>query len=348
MTLCLSAKGYQMLEAMWRTFIWGAREDGSAKRSHVAWEVMQNEKRQGGMQILPLAVHSKAVKVRQISHIMSGATTGWSAIARGFIQRNLEACRQRNERRRWTVEETLLIGPRLQMKESATLNQLLKPWYKVRESLIFNPANGQLTKSLTVKQFMTIARRNASLHRENEIRVNRVLKRVRVDTLEDLHLARAAWYRLLEEITRARRSSELGRDLRALLNWIGQVEITSTPLHLRTAELYRVLWRERNDLVFRNQRARRPLQVILRETRNSVTSWFAQGMPDRHKALTVKTVETLMQLGSCAHKRFDNRARTADVGSSVDSAWPPDTQELDEWNRQREGTVVGEVNRATT
>ncbi|KAL3684087.1 hypothetical protein R1sor_002109 [Riccia sorocarpa] len=455
MTMGLSKRSYQEMERMWRTFIWGTREDGKAKKSSVAWDIMQQKKEQGGMQILDLGTHSDAVKIRQVAYILNGGQSAWTDIARAFTLKELATGRQRTERRRWTVEEALILGPRLIMKESPTFKQLLHPWYKVRDSLTFVARHGQLPASLTIGQVLTIATKKSGVHLQNEIQLRKFLKSARVDTLADLHPNQTPWQRLQTVILRAEATTALGQDIARLLEWIGQVEITQIPLQqcagwtwsvrssntnrvgwvhetkwwksilhgvtasamkLNTkwsvgldeqswkqvwttvwkkpsttregfwwwrtlwkgfwngeqvlkigvsdgicprcragiesvdhlfwscsrsknrwdllkrvtvstrndmrhvnewfdfkilalrlkntdatlwaiaAELYRVLWRERNDLVFRGKRSIKPLREVVHETSRSVSAWITKSMPDRHKTLAVNTLETLLHL----------------------------------------------------
>ncbi|KAL3678136.1 hypothetical protein R1sor_021092 [Riccia sorocarpa] len=455
MTMGLSKRSYQEMERMWRTFIWGTREDGKAKKSSVAWDIMQQKKEQGGMQILDLGTHSDAVKIRQVAYILNGGQSAWTDIARAFTLKELATGRQRTERRRWTVEEALILGPRLIMKESPTFKQLLHPWYKVRDSLTFVARHGQLPASLTIGQVLTIATKKSGVHLQNEIQLRKFLKSARVDTLADLHPNQTPWQRLQTVILRVEATTALGQDIARLLEWIGQVEITQIPLQqcagwtwsvrssntnrvgwvhetkwwksilhgvtasamkLNTkwsvgldeqswkqvwttvwkkpsttregfwwwrtlwkgfwngeqalkigvsdgicprcragiesvdhlfwscsrsknrwdllkrvtvstrndmrhvnewfdfkilalrlkntdatlwaiaAELYRVLWRERNDLVFRGKRSIRPLREVVHETSRSVSAWITKSMPDRHKTLAVNTLETLLHL----------------------------------------------------
>ncbi|KAL3689314.1 hypothetical protein R1sor_015623 [Riccia sorocarpa] len=106
----------------------------------------------GGVHILSLLDHSAAVKLWQVSQIMEGKQTPWTMIARTLILRDLVTGRQRAERGLWTVEEALLLGPKMDSNESSTLKQQLSPWYKVRERLRFNPDLSQLPATLTINQ----------------------------------------------------------------------------------------------------------------------------------------------------------------------------------------------------
>ncbi|KAL3693864.1 hypothetical protein R1sor_007515 [Riccia sorocarpa] len=77
----LSLSRYKSLKRMWRNFIWGTREDGSPKKSSLAWDIMQSSKLNGGVQILPLVDHSAAVKIRQVTKILEGDNVAWTGIA---------------------------------------------------------------------------------------------------------------------------------------------------------------------------------------------------------------------------------------------------------------------------
>ncbi|KAL3694943.1 hypothetical protein R1sor_008594 [Riccia sorocarpa] len=127
MTFGLCLKSHKALERTSRTFVWGTREDGSARQSSIAWEKLQRPKLEGGVRVLALADHSAAVKICQISKIMEGAPVPWTAIAREIILSDLANGRRKSERRLWTVEEALLLGPKMESKKSATLKQLLTP-----------------------------------------------------------------------------------------------------------------------------------------------------------------------------------------------------------------------------
>ncbi|KAL3688714.1 hypothetical protein R1sor_015023 [Riccia sorocarpa] len=186
MTFGLSAKGYKSLEGRWRTFIWGVRDDGRPKKSSIAWDIMQGRKSQRGIQVMSLADHSAAVKIRQISKILVGDQTAWTKIARALITRSLNSGRQRNERSRWTPEEALLIGPKLTLKDSATLGQLLKPWYKIREKLRFIPEGAQLPRALTTSQCLAIATGKSGVFFANEISLKKFLKREHFNSFQDL------------------------------------------------------------------------------------------------------------------------------------------------------------------
>ncbi|KAL3683120.1 hypothetical protein R1sor_001142 [Riccia sorocarpa] len=59
------------------------------------------------------------------------------------------------------------------------------------------------------------------------------------------------------------------------------------------AEMYRTIWRERCDLVFRGQRAQRPLSAILREARKSVAAWSSPTLSERQRTIVEATLNTL-------------------------------------------------------
>ncbi|KAL3675669.1 hypothetical protein R1sor_025617 [Riccia sorocarpa] len=412
----------------------------------------QGDKQSGGMQILSLADHANAVKIRQVASILEGDQTAWTHLARAFLLRSLSTGRRRAEMRRWTAEEALLLGPRLVMKESPTLQHLLKPWYKIREHLVFAEHDAELPASLTTHQVLLIATQKSSLRLLNEIQLRQALKATRVNSLSDLHPASLQWQHLQTESLTQSQHGGLGTDIRSLLQWVGRIRITNIPIQqckgwlwtsgrgslqragwqhetkwwkqllkkesssvqkmnnkwstnltetewksiwkvtwlkpstsregiwwwrtmwkgfwsgeqaakinvsdgicprctttiesidqmfwscsrskdrwnaLRdlaagsshefdtssgwfqfkrlalslksqdtalcavAAELYRVMWRERNDLVFRGIRERRPIRVVITETILSVSAWFSTLMLNRNKSLTVKTLEAL-------------------------------------------------------
>ncbi|KAL3685885.1 hypothetical protein R1sor_003907 [Riccia sorocarpa] len=127
---------------------------------------------------------------------------------------------------------------------------------------------------------------------------------------------------------------------------------TDATLWAIAAEFYRVLWREMNDLVFRNKMSSMPLKVILRETRRSVSAWISSGMPDRQKAVAVRTIETLMQLETKLLSA-DNRQlpHNLDVTNSGSSIWPPEAEDIVAWSRQQREVDVGglqEISETTT
>ncbi|KAL3699040.1 hypothetical protein R1sor_017062 [Riccia sorocarpa] len=177
MTLDLSLKGYQALENLKRTFIWGTREDGHAKQSSIAWGVMQGAKLQGGAQIMSLASHSAAVKIRQITKIVEGKDIAWVHIARALLKRDLESGRHRSEMRLWTIEEALLLGPWAKIRESNTLRHLLMPWFKVRKHLRFVAAKGQLPVTLTIHQVLVLATTQSDLDLESEVELRKVMNK---------------------------------------------------------------------------------------------------------------------------------------------------------------------------
>ncbi|KAL3699599.1 hypothetical protein R1sor_017621 [Riccia sorocarpa] len=61
------------------------------------------------------------------------------------------------------------------------------------------------------------------------------------------------------------------------------------------AELYKMTWRERCDVVFRNSQTQRPLQAIIKETLRSVTAWLFSSMPEHQRITTARTLETLQE-----------------------------------------------------
>ncbi|KAL3684001.1 hypothetical protein R1sor_002023 [Riccia sorocarpa] len=102
---------------------------------------------------------------------------------------------------------------------------------------------------------------------------------------------------LLKRVTAGTRN-----DMRHVNEWFDfkiltlRLKNTDATLWAIAAELYRVLWRERNDLVFRGKRLIRPLRAVVHETSRSVSAWITKSMPDRHKTLAVNTLETLLHL----------------------------------------------------
>ncbi|KAL3698736.1 hypothetical protein R1sor_012812 [Riccia sorocarpa] len=226
MTFGLSKKGYKLLEDAWRIFIWGTREDGAAKKSAIAWETMQKSKNLGGVKILSLESHSAAVKIRQITKIIEGCQGSWLDIARSFITRNLATGRQRTEMRLWTAEESLLIGPRLIIRESTTLKTLLQAWYKVRGNLVFEERGGQLPAHLTIKQCLIIATERSGVRLSNEVKLRKFLKAEKIESLSDLQMLQSEW--VLRRVEVEDRETMMDVDL--LLQWLRPITATTLPL----------------------------------------------------------------------------------------------------------------------
>ncbi|KAL3683114.1 hypothetical protein R1sor_001136 [Riccia sorocarpa] len=221
---------YYSLESLWRTFIWGTRDDGKAKNSSLAWDIMQGSGLQGGAQIMSLTTHSDACKVRQIACILEGGSPAWTNIAKVFLRRDMMTGSQRSEMRRWTPEEMLLLGPKVNMKESKSLRHLLKPWYKVREFLTFSADESQLSESLTVKQLVIIVTKKAGVCFTDEPSLMRALKRALVGKIADLHPAGQPWRRFREDAGNQMDGVDLQSDVNRLLEWVGRIEIVATPL----------------------------------------------------------------------------------------------------------------------
>ncbi|KAL3683856.1 hypothetical protein R1sor_001878 [Riccia sorocarpa] len=388
MTFGLSKKGYKQLEDAWRMFVWGTRDDGRPKKSAVAWDILQRSRSQGGVQILKLQLHSEAVKIRQISKILEGSTGSWTDIARGFLLRSLATGKQRTEMRKWTAEEALLIGFRMPMKESSTLKNLLQPWYKVRQKLVFDENQGELPDHITINQCLLIAVEKSSLNIVSIVELRKFMKAERIVTMSDL--------RRLSERGIAHRQGGMERvlneDINKLFSWVRKIQATTQRLQKcfgwkwkgpegspvkrgwiqetkwwktllsievnsteklnrkwdvslseldwnktwsitwkrpstvrdgfwwwRTlwkgfwtgaqalkankqnnaalwavmAEMYRTIWRERCDLVFRGQRTQRPLSAILREARKSVAAWSSPTLSERQRTIAKATLNTL-------------------------------------------------------
>ncbi|KAL3685851.1 hypothetical protein R1sor_003873 [Riccia sorocarpa] len=388
MTFGLSKKGYKQLEDVWRTFIWGTRDDGRPKKSAIAWDILQRSKLQGGAQVLKLQLHSEAVKVRQISKILEGNTDSWTDIARGFLLRSLASGKQRTEMRKWTAEEALLIGFRMPMKESPTLKNLLQPWYKVRHKLAFDETQGEMEIILRedidklIRWVRRVQESNQPLHKcsgwkwlgsngtstrrgwLHETKWWKSLLSTEGSSTEKLNRKWDAflseqewnktwsltwkrpstvregfwWWRTLwqgfwigakaqkanvsnGECTRCNRQLEttehifwscpgtrrrweqilrlLGIPAAARNTWISVKQQAilqknnNAALWAVMAEFYRTIWRERCDLVFRGQRALRPVSVVLRETRRSVTAWSSSTLSERLRTIVENTLDVL-------------------------------------------------------
>ncbi|KAL3697309.1 hypothetical protein R1sor_011385 [Riccia sorocarpa] len=335
MTFDLSAKGYKALENLWRTFIWGTREDGTAKKSSVAWDVMQKSKIQGGARILDLSKHSTAVKVRQVSRLLEGKELIWTLIAHAFIQQHLAAGKHRAEMRCWMVEEAILLGPKMKLKTSTTLQHLLQAWYKVCwthkisrwKSLMSNEMSSttKLNRKWRTEQsdetwnmIWQFTWKRPSIVREGfwwwrtmwqgfwsgqrAAKVNvstglcpRCLNEV--ETVEHLfwscpHSIRR-WTRL-EQVTSGTGCAFSADDgwLQFKLNAL-RLKPTYAALWAIAAEMYKIIWRERTDKVFRNVTSHRPLRSVLKETVLSVSSWLAHPLPDQQHTLTERTLESI-------------------------------------------------------
>ncbi|KAL3688459.1 hypothetical protein R1sor_014768 [Riccia sorocarpa] len=144
---------------------------------------MQSSKSHGGVQILPLVDQSAAVKIRQVTKILE-----WD-----------------------------------QMKESATLQQLLKPWYKVRDNLRFDPELAELPANLTIHQVLVIAVKNSKLNVSSEVELRRSLKRLRIYYFRDL--------KQLETRNQVGVGPSPTLDLVRLSNWARRIQmVLSTPL----------------------------------------------------------------------------------------------------------------------
>ncbi|KAL3684693.1 hypothetical protein R1sor_002715 [Riccia sorocarpa] len=96
------------MEALCRKFIWGKNDRGHDKLSLIVWDMVAKDKRDGGLATTSFDVQGKAMRLKQVLKIFSGAKEDWILVLQALVQ---HAAKKRPGGRScedWSAQEILL------------------------------------------------------------------------------------------------------------------------------------------------------------------------------------------------------------------------------------------------
>ncbi|KAL3675236.1 hypothetical protein R1sor_025184 [Riccia sorocarpa] len=138
LTLGLSSSGYNQLETICRSFLWGKKELGSSKTPLIAWDFFALRRDQGGLDIIPFQLQGRALKMRHIARILSGEDVEWASAVRFFLKENVARGTQSRKRRFWSAGNAMLLHPNMRIRYSKTTATLMDCWRIAVKALRFS------------------------------------------------------------------------------------------------------------------------------------------------------------------------------------------------------------------
>ncbi|KAL3697666.1 hypothetical protein R1sor_011742 [Riccia sorocarpa] len=135
MVVGLTREGYGELKKVCRRFVWGTNREGTDKKALVAWEKLCKRKDEGGIGLVSFDTQTKTLKLRLVSQLMSDQELDWTLTAKVIIEWKVLSVQCRREEIGDTIQEILIMGKRLSLKETPTLDRILDGWWEIRHQL---------------------------------------------------------------------------------------------------------------------------------------------------------------------------------------------------------------------
>ncbi|KAL3694924.1 hypothetical protein R1sor_008575 [Riccia sorocarpa] len=149
MTLSLTRHGFQEMEKVCRTFLWGLNPEGNPKKSLVGWEKINNPKTAGGLGLGNFILQADTMKMRLVTRILRREGADWIILMEAILQKQAPGWRMDSDGC-FPLQEYLLLGPKPSHKSAITVKWLLSGWYKVRTKLFFSANNATLPYNIAL------------------------------------------------------------------------------------------------------------------------------------------------------------------------------------------------------
>ncbi|KAL3693816.1 hypothetical protein R1sor_007467 [Riccia sorocarpa] len=179
LSLGINNAGIKELENLSRQFLWGWTETGAGKKSLLAWDVLSQPKRDGGLGWGRLDTLAQAHLLRNILSLMRPDQDIWTLILQRILHTRVDSSRHPMEIKGWTAQEFLLGLKSLKTPRSEFTNALLKTWFQARKFLRWKPEISTYPIDLTPRKIEFMLERYMRWQKPDVVHIMKLLKRSR-------------------------------------------------------------------------------------------------------------------------------------------------------------------------
>ncbi|KAL3691172.1 hypothetical protein R1sor_004823 [Riccia sorocarpa] len=185
MVMGLTDDGYKELTRICQGFVWGTSKEGNEKKALVAWDTFCRRKEEGGVGLTAFDTQAKALKMRFVSQLLEDKDSDWVHLAKAIIQWKTANTASRSEENQWQPRDILLLGARLKLSETPTLNRMLEGWWTSKRWLNFKGVINDLPGHTPIEQILRIGASWEGLNKKDLHQARSLLKREGVHYLSD-------------------------------------------------------------------------------------------------------------------------------------------------------------------
>ncbi|KAL3678477.1 hypothetical protein R1sor_021433 [Riccia sorocarpa] len=212
--LDFSKAALSKLEAIGRTFLWGSNKEGQPKVPLIAWTKIQAEKKEGGLAICSFEVLGNAMRMQQVTKIITAPNEEWVMAASALITQAQAHRADIREVQGWQVVDRLLLNAPKRVTNAPVTTALLKTWSRAKKA----------RRSIDGQSFRKTGQWASTLHWQN----NNVGSRRRIRRFSEGHVGG----RGLDWQDKARRSTNseiLDVETRITLEHWSQFQVVRDP-----------------------------------------------------------------------------------------------------------------------
>ncbi|KAL3681068.1 hypothetical protein R1sor_024024 [Riccia sorocarpa] len=147
---------------------------------------VSKKKEDGGIGLVSFKLQAKTLKMRLVSKLMEDQDLDWTQTARAIIEWKILSVKCKAGEIGDTLQETLIFGRKLQLKDSPTLERMLDGWWEARRFLVFKP-NAPIPLDLRMELALRLTLPTESIMRGDLRRFLHLLKRIGIGVVGDLN-----------------------------------------------------------------------------------------------------------------------------------------------------------------
>ncbi|KAL3675639.1 hypothetical protein R1sor_025587 [Riccia sorocarpa] len=300
--------GFNRLESLCRSFVWGTGANGKPKMTLIAWSRTTTQKQNGGLGLRPFRDTRDILKMKYIARLLQGENSEWADMMKFILRTEMNKMTKGKTYRWWTVEEGLLLLPNIPTPKGSRTRHFIQAWKRFRAYLTVSPDSWSLPGSITLSQLSILTKRYGSGYTFNNKILNPLLKKLRYSVLIHLQTPSGGWRDIHRELTEIgvilspAQEAEIGAfkifldmvstdatSLQSSVSWrwhgddstwkvnfLDAIDMAlfsnkmSCPLLHILATTLQYIWKDRNLKQFKNQDTTTPIEVILTSARHEV------------------------------------------------------------------------------
>ncbi|KAL3702359.1 hypothetical protein R1sor_020381 [Riccia sorocarpa] len=184
MALGLTKDEYRELMKVCRRFVWGVNKEGYDKKVLIAWHKICRRREDGGLGLISFDLQAKALKLKLITKVLNGDCLDWIFLLRAIVEWKILDIKCRQQETGNSLEETLLLGAKLNMRETPTAARILEGWWEVRRFL-FSKTSTPIPGDVSISSAVKIALGTGPKETKEWKRCRGLLKRLSINSLEE-------------------------------------------------------------------------------------------------------------------------------------------------------------------
>ncbi|KAL3684212.1 hypothetical protein R1sor_002234 [Riccia sorocarpa] len=172
-------------EQVCRRFVWGQNREGVERKAWISWEKMCRKKEEGGLGLVGFELHANALKMKLMVKILNNDDLDWVCLFKSMLEWKILDTQNRQCEIGRPNEVVLLLGKKLDLRDSPTVARILEGWWEVRKFLKLKPGvmlPADLVVGLALKAIPELEKYN-----EGDVRTSlKLQRRVGIRLLQDL------------------------------------------------------------------------------------------------------------------------------------------------------------------